>query len=503
MDYPELYDIDPNDPNAPPNPRRMLSAAARPVATLATNTAPPPPQIQPRNLLSSGDATKEYQNLLRSPRSPAPQLRPDQGQGAFVDSSGNMQKPSRFSSAVGTGISAFLAGARGPKEGNDFRNRYFNTSFATAANQHESEDADRQAKVKELLPAMEAQMRSDDRAATLGETHSRDAATAEYQRGRLSDSENKTRLQYDEKFLKDGYELGPDGKPRPKDPETLDPLTRSKIARNSAEDEYRDALKALAKAKNDPNSPMFKQAQEKVDIAKKKAMESGLSEAAVKLYAERVLAGDDPSMGLGTTMRVPVANKAAELAGESGMTGADIATNKSIRKAESASLTDLQKTLDMVSPWIRMSKGNWKPALDQIKKIVDTGSPLLNQPLRNIDARALGADDQVVFNAAIKLASTDAARIITQAKAQGVLSDSARKEIDQIAGPNMDLTALTPSQLYHVVNDVFIPDMERREKELVDQITTRKKSLSGTGKQGDGGVATHRYNPQTGKIEPK
>ena len=224
----------------------------------------------------------------------------------------------------------------------------------------------------------------------------------------------------------------------------------------------------------------------KAQIGAQGGDQGGLSEEALNQAADRYGAtGILPSMGMGAAgaaIRKAVMNRAAERGA-----GQNLAANAAEYKANQSSLTGLQKNFDMVTAFENTAGKNLDQFLSTAKKVVDSGSPWVNQPIRSIDQKALGSSDLAAFNAARVTALTEIAKVLNSSNASGVLSDSARSEVNELIGPNATL-----KQIVSAAN-ILKTDMENRRQSYQQQIGDIQKRLGGA----QGGGQTQSGAPST------
>lgn len=101
-------------------------------------------------------------------------------------------------------------------------------------------------------------------------------------------------------------------------------------------------------------------------------------------------------------------------------------------RADTGALADIQKKISSLGAFERTTIKNMDEFVSAASKIKDTGSPLLNGPLRSIDRNTLGNTDQAVYDAVRSVHLPELARVIQTANAAGVLTDEARKEVERI-----------------------------------------------------------------------
>lgn len=186
--------------------------------------------------------------------------------------------------------------------------------------------------------------------------------------------------------------------------------------------------------------------------------EEGLNQAADR-YA---LTGQNvPGMGsMSAYQKAAVIKRAGER-----HAGENIAGNQAFYGANKGSLASAMKSYDTITGFERTARDNMDLAMKQMKPVVESGSPWINKPLREVNEKLLGDDQLPAFRAAQQVASNEYARITALAGQAGVLSDSARHEIMSV-NPS-DITA---KQMQHVL-EVYKTDALNRQKETATQIS--------------------------------
>lgn len=183
--------------------------------------------------------------------------------------------------------------------------------------------------------------------------------------------------------------------------------------------------------------------------------------------------GTLPPMGNGAAAandRKAIFNRAAVL-----YPAVDLATSKTDFEANKKSLDGLQKQADAVQAFEATALKNMTPLLSSAKKVIDSGSPFINMPLREAAARLAGSPDQAVFNAALQIVTTEYAKIITNPSLSGQLSDSARHEVEALLPANATLKQVV------AVTDLLKTDSGNRRTALDDQIREIKGRIKAAG----------------------
>lgn len=214
----------------------------------------------------------------------------------------------------------------------------------------------------------------------------------------------------------------------------------------------------------------------KAQISAQGGESGGLTPAALDQNALRYAqTGVMPSLGMGaagSATRKAIMNRAAELQPGS------LAATSAEYKANQQSLTGLQKNFDQVTAFENTAGKNLDQFLNTAQKVVDSGSPWVNKPLRTVAQSGLGSDDQAAFNAARTTALTEIAKVLNSSNASGVLSDSARSEVGELIGPNANLSQIVSAA------KILKTDMANRHQAYQDQISDIKGRLGGA--QGGG-----------------
>ena len=220
----------------------------------------------------------------------------------------------------------------------------------------------------------------------------------------------------------------------------------------------------------------LKQAAERIGIDRQRLFqdkeETHLTPEALGKMAEMfATTGTMPTLGQGknaAAMRSQIINQAAK-----DYPNVQFATNQAAFQANKASLNLLQKNYDAVTAFEETAGKNLNTFLQSAGKIVDTGVPWLNKPLRALDMKLLGSSDQAAANAARTTALTEIAKVLNSANATGVLSDSARHEVEQLIGGDA-----TMKQVVAAAN-ILKQDMGNRKQSYQEQIKAINNRISG------------------------
>lgn len=211
--------------------------------------------------------------------------------------------------------------------------------------------------------------------------------------------------------------------------------------------------------------------------------------------------GQLPALGMGNAAagdRRRIFNRAAQL-----FPAIDVATNAAEFNANKGSLNSLQKGRDAIVAFENTANKNLDQFLTTAKGVVDKKSPVLNKPLRSIDRRVLGSDEQAAFDAARRIAVNEIAKVTSNPNLSGQLSDSARHEVESFIPEDA-----TIEQIYSVAK-ILKADMKNRHVALDEQIADINKRLKGTTPKGRSDEKTGADSIQdwtrdaNGKLVPK
>lgn len=218
------------------------------------------------------------------------------------------------------------------------------------------------------------------------------------------------------------------------------------------------------------------------------AQRFGVSPEAFDQAAEKYYqTGQLPPIGRGNpnamAMNRALMNRAAEL-----HPGGNLAGNQAAFSANKKSLEQLQSTTDQMEAFEKTAGKNLDQFLNTAGKVIDAGSPWVNRPLRTVSTGGLGSGDLAAYNAARQTAVNEISRVLNSTKGTGVVSDSARQEVEGLMSPNASLT-----QVYKAAQ-VLRQDMKNRRDSYQEQIQDIKGRMGS-----QGGM---RNTPQAGGSHP-
>jgi hypothetical protein len=190
-----------------------------------------------------------------------------------------------------------------------------------------------------------------------------------------------------------------------------------------------------------------------------------LSPEAMEMYADALRNGK-PLPTFGRNGGTAIAN-ISNLAASKGPV--DMAASAANYKADQGSLVATTKMLDNVESFEGAAGKNLQQFLDLAKNIPDTGVPWLNTPVRLLSDKMVGSTNMAAVNAARDVALREIARITADPKMSGVLSDSARHEVQ-----NLSPTDATLAQI-RTVASVVMNDV----KNVHDNVARQKAAIQG------------------------
>lgn len=196
-----------------------------------------------------------------------------------------------------------------------------------------------------------------------------------------------------------------------------------------------------------------------------------LTPAALDLTAKQfAMTGLLPPMGMGAkaaAARTKIINRAADM-----YNGLDLATQVAAFKANKDSLAKIQGQRDAIGAFEETALKNLQQFITQAKKVSDTGSPFLNKPIRSIAENLFGSADMAAFNVARRTVIPEFAKILANPGLSGQLSDSARKEIEDVVSGDATL-----AQTLSAAN-VLVQDTTNRRTSYDDQIKAIQKRIA-------------------------
>jgi len=208
-----------------------------------------------------------------------------------------------------------------------------------------------------------------------------------------------------------------------------------------------------------------------------------------------------PSFGMGASARPDRARfwlRVSQIAPEYGGVEGVVARQNSIIGLR-GELAAVMKTRGLVEAFSQTAAKNLRDAERLSQQVDRTGSPMINKWLL-AGRKAWSGDPGVAeFDAAVRTAIAETARVLNSANATGVLSDTARREIEEMLN-----TALTKEQFVRVVERLH-KEMENRRTSYTDQVQAiqeeTKRAAGPTPTPGAGAAGTMRIRRRSdGKV---
>lgn len=216
--------------------------------------------------------------------------------------------------------------------------------------------------------------------------------------------------------------------------------------------------------------------------------------------------GQYPPTGRGNdataiAQRAAIDSKVGAIAAKAGV---DVSTLRATFRANAGSLNATQKSSDAVQAFMSTADKNAALLETSLKKMPDTGSPLLNKPLRAFETSVVGDPNMAPIATYLRSVTNEYAKIVSQPNLSGVLSDSARKETEVLLNPNATVQQMIGS--LRALN----AEGNNRLTSLGDQIQRIQSRMQGPTAPTNAPTATtesaeHRVWRLTGKLgqEPK
>ncbi|MGH9452354.1 MAG: hypothetical protein ACRD2O_00110 [Terriglobia bacterium] len=183
----------------------------------------------------------------------------------------------------------------------------------------------------------------------------------------------------------------------------------------------------------------------------------------------------------GMAQSTAIRNRAAELD-----PSASLMQNKGVYQANAQSLKNLQKNYDMVTSFENTALKNLDQVAQAGAQVPDLGTRYANVPVRMINSQMLGTPEMARFKTALLTAQTEAAKVLSSANANGVLSDQARKEAEDVLDGNLPYPAMIAS-----INQLKT-DFGNREQSYQSQISDIQ------GRMRQGGPTSQQQSPGGG-----
>lgn len=216
----------------------------------------------------------------------------------------------------------------------------------------------------------------------------------------------------------------------------------------------------------------------------------GMDPDTISMLAQQYLSGDRTALqGLGTgragaAIRMQVLQRAQEMAANQGNSNPDIALNRATYSADSKTLSQMQNYISRADTFQSVFLKN----VQQVKKYSEAGVagsvPAINKWIQ-AGRKATGDPDVAAFDAAIKTASREYARIMSGPTSNAQLTVSAQANADEMLS-----NVMNKEQLDAVIT-VMEQDIKNSIQSADETMTAIRSSISANGNQGaPSGVAS-------------
>ncbi len=232
--------------------------------------------------------------------------------------------------------------------------------------------------------------------------------------------------------------------------------------------------------KGDTSAQTILNAMQKRKIEISKSTNGGgmqLTPDALKSLGDRFnITGEIPGMGMGkaaTEARTKVLNQWASDLKNSGTSVAEQTAKQAAYKASRNELSKLQSQRGTVMAFANTAEKNLALVQDLSAKVDRTGIPVMNRWILS-GKRSIAGDPEVAkFDAAVRTAINEYAKVTSSATGGGVTSDMARKEVESMLN-----TAQTKEQVEQVIG-LLRQEMKNRKEGYDQQIESIKQSITG------------------------
>jgi len=228
-----------------------------------------------------------------------------------------------------------------------------------------------------------------------------------------------------------------------------------------------------------PQRPDLSQEKLNEDIRHNKAMEANgsaggkngdtydpttLRTAAIVVASDPARLRDYASYGqAGQAARIAIQKEITQLKKETGLTDGELVQLRNSAKAQAKSVEVMTKQQNALATFEGLAKANGQRVLDLIDLVDQTGIPMIEGFTRSARAKA-GGVDVAELKSVLTAFQAETSRILSNPDMKGVVSDSARHEVQAMAPESM-----SSAQAKRVINRIFT-EMDIRTNLLQDQI---------------------------------
>jgi hypothetical protein len=189
-----------------------------------------------------------------------------------------------------------------------------------------------------------------------------------------------------------------------------------------------------------------------------------------------------------------ILNRAAEQMKDAGKTSAETVTDRLEVKAVLPAYTQLNKDLAFIRPYEKMLDTNAQVSKTLAQKAIATDARLANRPLNWLRQNIGDNPDVAEFLAQTHIVQTEAARVLNNPRLTGQLTDTAKREMQDIVSGNMTLGSYTR------VVDRLVTDGRNRVAAMEGESAALQKRLSGDAKSTVAPAAAGKTVARTGKT---
>lgn len=217
---------------------------------------------------------------------------------------------------------------------------------------------------------------------------------------------------------------------------------------------------------------MYVQSQENARQAKRTANPISAQEldpesrrtAAIVVMSDPSRIRDYASFGqAGQKFRTEIANEITKVKHETGMSDADFIQARANAKSQLGSIQKLTVQKNAIAAFESLAKQNGQRVLELLDKVDDTGIPLI-EGMTRAAKRAGGNVDAAELQSVLTAFQTETSRILSNPNMTGVVSDTARKEVQEMASGKMSV-----AQGKRVINRLFT-EFDIRNNAIAEQI---------------------------------
>jgi hypothetical protein len=182
-----------------------------------------------------------------------------------------------------------------------------------------------------------------------------------------------------------------------------------------------------------------------------------------------------PGLGRDSVTRGKIVKAGNQWARDNGLSPSDVVTMQAAYAGDKESLKKFQAQRDQIVSFEQTAQKNLDLFLNAASKIPDTGVPWLNKPLRELNQGLVGSENMAAVNAARQVANNEIAKVTSGGGLSGVLSDSARHEVESYNPANATFAQTK------AVAQVLKQDMANRHGSMDATLSDIKARIGGGG----------------------